>query len=195
MVERMSSRAPAMPAEERRCSIIAAALPLFLEQGATVTSRQIAEAAGVAEGTVFAVFRDKQAIVRAAVEAALDPEPTERALSAIDRSLPFEEQLVAAVGIIQQRTTNIWRLVSSVGDGGAKPSSPPDFPALVGLFEGGSCQIRTDPAMAAHHLRALTLATSHPVLSGGHEMSPRAIVSLLLDGIRVRERCELHKGA
>ena len=105
-----------MPAEERRCSIIAAALPLFLEQGATVTSRQIAEAAGVAEGTVFAVFRDKQAIVRAAVEAALDPAPTERALAAIERGLPFEEQLVAAVSLIQLRTTNIWRLVSSVGD-------------------------------------------------------------------------------
>lgn len=141
----MSARAPALPAEERRSSIIAAALPLFLEQGATVTSRQIAEAAGVAEGTIFAVFRDKQAIVRAAVEAALDPEPTERALAAIDRGLPFDEQLVAAVVIIQERTTNIWRLISSVGDAGAKPSPPPDFRHWRAFSRTGSVRFGWTP--------------------------------------------------
>lgn len=181
----MTTRAPGLPAEERRCAIIAAALPLFLERGVNVTSRQIAEAAGVAEGTLFAVFGDKQAIIRAAVEAALDPEPAERALAAIDRGLPFEEQLVEAVSIMQQRLSNIWRLLSNVGVTGAAKPPATGSPALAALIRASGFRLRSDPETAAHQLRALTLAVSHPALYPGEPMRPRDIVRLLLDGIRL----------
>ena len=49
------------------------------------------------------VFPDKDAVVQAVLQAAMDPEPTERELAAIDRSLPFEEQLIEAVCIMQRR--------------------------------------------------------------------------------------------
>src|SRR6185437_10931544 len=49
----MSTRAPAMRAEERRAAIIAATLPLLLERGTNISTRQIAETAGIAEGTIF----------------------------------------------------------------------------------------------------------------------------------------------
>ena len=68
-------------------------MPLLLERGAKVSTRQIAEVAGIAEGTIFGVFPDKDAVVQAVLQAALDPEPTDRELAAIDRSLPFEDQL------------------------------------------------------------------------------------------------------
>lgn len=181
----MTTRAPALPAEERRSAIIEAALPLFLERGVNVTSRQIAEAAGVAEGTLFAVFGDKQAIIRAAVEAALDPEPAERAFAAIDRRLPFEEQLVQAVSVMQERIANIWRLVSNVGVAGAAKPPVTSSPALADLFRASGCLLRSDPETAAHQLRALTLAVSHPAFYPGDPMSPREIVKLLLYGIRV----------
>ena len=44
-----SRRASALPADERRAAIVAAVRPVVLEHGERVTSRQIAEAAGVAE--------------------------------------------------------------------------------------------------------------------------------------------------
>ena len=60
-------RARPLPPEERRAVLVAATLPLVVKHGAKVTTKQIAEAAGVAEGTIFRVFPDKEALVRAAV--------------------------------------------------------------------------------------------------------------------------------
>ena len=48
--------------------IIEAMLPLLLEHGEMVTTRQIAEAAGIAEGTIFRVFADKDELIAAVVE-------------------------------------------------------------------------------------------------------------------------------
>ena len=95
--------------------IVAATLPLLLEHGDRVTSRQIAEAAGIAEGTIFRVFADKDEIITAVVESALDPEPLEAALNAIPPGLGFEAALAAAVEIMQQRVIDIWQVTSSVG--------------------------------------------------------------------------------
>jgi AcrR family transcriptional regulator len=181
---RVTTRAPALPAEQRRQAIIAATLPLLLERGANVSTREIADAAGIAEGTIFGVFPDKEAVVQAALRAAFDPEPTERALDAIDRSLPFEDRLEAAVDVMQRRFADIWRLVSTVGEPGERPTPPRDFAALADIFAMQPCRLRTDPATAARELRALTLAVSHPVLWASAPLTPREIVKLLLDGIR-----------
>src|SRR5690242_11911551 len=96
-------RATALPPEERRSTIVAAALPLLLEHGDRVTSRQIAEAAGIAEGTIFRVFADKDEIITAVIEAVLDTAPLEAAVAAIPTDLSFEATLVAAATIMQQR--------------------------------------------------------------------------------------------
>src|SRR3954463_13956122 len=110
-----STRATALPLDERRSMIVAATLPLLLEHGDRVTTRQIAEAAGIAEGTIFRAFADKDEVIAAVVEAALDQEPLEAALGAIPIGLAFEDALAAAIVIMQQRVIDIWRLVSSIG--------------------------------------------------------------------------------
>src|SRR5690606_24835873 len=46
-------RARPLAPEERREAILDAVLPLLRERGREVTSRELAEAAGVAEGTIF----------------------------------------------------------------------------------------------------------------------------------------------
>lgn len=187
---RAVGRASALPPDERRAAIVEATLPLLLERGPNVTTRQIAEAAGIAEGTIFRVFPDKDAVLRAAVELAFDTDAAERALAAIDRALPFEEQLAEAVEIMQRRLSDIWRLVSTVGETAAlrdrERTPPADLLALVGLFEPERKRLRADPETAARELRALTLAVSHPALYADEPMSPAEIVSLLLDGIRRR---------
>src|SRR5438445_13880046 len=99
-------RATALPPEERRSMIVQAALPLLLENGEMVTSRQIADAAGIAEGTIFRVFADKDALIAAVIDAALDTAPLERALASIDVSMPFEAAVAAAIEVLQQRVVD-----------------------------------------------------------------------------------------
>ena len=91
-----TKRASALPPDERRSMIVAATLPLLLEHGEMVTTRQIAEAAGIAEGTIFRVFADKDELIAAVIEAALDPEPLEAgARRASTRTSPLEDALAA----------------------------------------------------------------------------------------------------
>jgi AcrR family transcriptional regulator len=182
--ETKTKRATALPPDERRSMIVAATLPLLLEHGDRVTSRQIAEAAGIAEGTIFRAFADKDEIIAAVVEAALDPLPLEAALTDIPRDLAFEAALAAAVVIMQQRVIDTWRLVSSVGTRFHEMTRRPmvDSDALVRMFEANRARITVEPIVAARLLRALTLSTTHPILAG-EPRTPDELIQLFLHGV------------
>jgi AcrR family transcriptional regulator len=184
-------RAAPLPPEERRAAIVAATIPLLIAEGTMVSTRQIAEAAGIAEGTIFRVFPDKESLIDAAIELAFDPEPVDAALRAIDRALPLEGRLEAAAAIIQHRVSAIWQLMAAVGrtkppesvrpDG--EPHRPPNSAALAELLEPDRHSLRRDPVASAQLFRGLIFAASHPALAD-EPLPPAEIVSLLLDGIR-----------
>ena len=185
------ARAAALPPEERRASILAATVPLLIAHGTQITTRQIAEAAGVAEGTIFRVFADKETLIEAAVEQAFDPAPVQAELRAIDPTLPLEVRCEAAVDIIQRRVASLWRILAALG-GANLPGVPreknenrPSFlRAVATVFEPDRARLRMDPMEAADVLRGLTIASSHPALTVGEPKTPREIASVILDGIR-----------
>jgi len=180
------TRAAALPIEERRSAIVAATLPLFLEHGSAVTTREIAQAAGIAEGTIFRVFDDKTALLDAVIEAALDPAPTELAIGAIDASLSFEDRLIAAVEILRQRVLYVFHVMSAASGTtrGSTNSRSTDLPALTAIFTSAADQLSRPPADAARVLRGLTFACVHPAFGTDEPLSSQDIVAVLLDGIR-----------
>jgi AcrR family transcriptional regulator len=186
------ARATALPMEERRSTIVAATLPLFLSQGAAITTREIAQAAGIAEGTIFRVFPDKTALLDAVIEAALDPVPANAAIEAIDAHLPFEARLVAVVEILRKRVLYLFRVFSAASGTtrGAQPERRHDLPALTAIFEAEAGQLSRAPGDAARVLRGLTFACVHPSFGTEEPLTSEEIVAVFLDGVRNRDTKE-----
>ena len=198
-------RASPMPTAERRASIVSAALPLLRRHGDQVTTAQIASAAGVAEGTLFRAFRDKHALISAAICTAMDPAPAEAQLRAIDQGLGLRDQLVAAVEILQQRIEQVWHLMAMLARTGAPDRhrlarrgrrGPPDDPGaairaeLSALLASHRAELRCEPDHAARLLHAMAFAGTHPRITGNQPLAAAEIVDVLLDGIRRPRREE-----
>ena len=191
------ARATALPASERRAEIVAATLPLLLAHGTAVTTRQIAEAAGIAEGTIFGVFPDKESLIDAVHESALDMASFNASVEAIDPSLPLEPRLAAAVEILRRRFADILQLKTAIGmmqissttSDHAGRDRATDLSALAALFDADRDQIRCEPLEAANLLRGLTIAGTLPSLILCEPLSSAEIVSLFLDGVRSDPSC------
>ncbi|MDX6307090.1 MAG: hypothetical protein QOI06_136 [Nocardioidaceae bacterium] len=187
----MSSRAKPLPPDERRAALVAATLPLITEYGPAVTTRQIAHAAGVAEGTIFGVFPDKDALIRASLAAALDPQPAIRRLASLDPAAGMEDRLIAAVEILQERLAKVFHLVTALGFRGPSDAHPGArsqanaaiLEALTEVFARHADQLRSDPSECARRLRLVVFAGSHPRITDENPLSAREIVDLLLNGV------------
>jgi AcrR family transcriptional regulator len=164
--------------------IIDATLRLLLEQGEMATSHEIAQAAGIAEGTIFRVFASKDELLQAVVDRQLDPGPIEAAIAAIDAAQALDKVVTQVVALLQQRVTDIWKLMSSVGgrfhDHQRRP--PVESPSLVRLFEAHRRELRVKPAQAAHLLRSFTLAMTHPMITT-EPVRPAEVANRFLYGV------------
>ncbi|MCA5893469.1 TetR/AcrR family transcriptional regulator [Isoptericola sp. NEAU-Y5] len=109
-------RAAPLSPDDRRSAIVEAVLPLVGERGIDVTSRELADAAGVAEGTIFRAFGDKHTLVGAvAVEGlhrASGPDATRAELAAIDRGQPLEARLTQVIELGRHRMADVVRWMS-----------------------------------------------------------------------------------
>ena len=175
-----------MPVEERRRVIARATVPLIVAHGRDVTTRQIAEASGVAEGTLFRVFADKEAIIDAAVEEFLDPEPFREELRRIDPSLPLEFKLRLILDRFQDRFAGIFGVFASLG-GRPRPPAHPEPELIVGIFADLLApeleRLRVPPERVFAFVRLVAFASAVPHFSDTTGLDTAELADLIARGI------------
>jgi AcrR family transcriptional regulator len=198
-----------MAPEARRKAILDALIPLLVEKGGDVTTKEIAQAAGIAEGTIFRVFPDKAALLFAAAEEAINPaggqesfdaamaEATdlrERVVIAADRVLDRMRLTIAVMGAVRPYLAAMYHEAHH-DKKKPMPHGPPEFMLqaqrdlhvrLTALFEPYADQLAVPPETAALALRSLTFGSARPDLGLRPMLTADQIADLVLDGVRTR---------
>jgi AcrR family transcriptional regulator len=188
-------RAPAMSPEDRRAAIIAVTLPLLVEHGANVTTSQIAQAAGIAEGTIFRVFPEKRELVMAALRTGMSGDAEVTQIRQIPTTAPLPERLVAALAAITDYQDRFFALIRVFRDTGWRPEHElrqehqAEHPmaricaAIAALFEPEAECLLLEPRAAARMLLGLAFGnrmTGHGL--GEPAATAEQIVELFLHG-------------
>src|SRR4029078_10471429 len=105
-------RAQPMTPEDRRAMIAEESIPLFIEQGGALTTRQLAEHLGIAEGTIFRAFGDKDTLVRASVRAFFDRAEAQAATGIVHPSLPLEMKVAHFVRGARDHARGVFAMLS-----------------------------------------------------------------------------------
>ncbi|MGJ6979765.1 TetR/AcrR family transcriptional regulator [Aestuariimicrobium soli] len=201
----MTPRAPALPPEERRATILAAARPLILELGGQVTTKQVADAAGIAEGTLFRVFTTKQELMCAVIEDVVDPSGVVAALEEL-RPSTLDEAVRGVFEVLRDhvRTTTMFFAALHAStretDGPPRHQPPPHeahreridrvTTAITGLLTPFAAQLTVPAERAASLVHTVALATLHPFLAAHHFDDLDEVTALMLHGFVRPDRQE-----
>jgi len=189
-METKRERARPLSPDERRAAIIAATRPLLMEHGQRTTTKLVAEAAGVAEGTIFRVFPTKEKLFEAVLDAEFDPEPFLDAIARIDLDQPLRDRMVQVTTLLQRRFIGIFQLMIAL----SVPKPPERMRSrelrqrlasegIVTVLEPDADKFRVPLLEVIRLIRLLTFSGSHPHISEGRRMDPEHIVDLILHGV------------
>jgi len=182
-----------MSVEDRRESILDAAIPLLIDNGVDVPTRLIADAAGIAEGTLFRVFEDKNALIDAALARVMDPAEIVEQLERIDPALPLERKVFLIVDLLHQRVQRVMRFMSVLsprdharhheGRDHRRPPLEESTGVALRLLEPHRDELRVDPQDAVDLLRVLVFGSAMPFMQTGRELTSSALADFIMLGI------------
>lgn len=190
---------------DRRQAIISATTDLVLEHGPEATTRQIADACGIAEGTLFRVFESKDDILAAVVEQLLDPRFVIDEIAALPPTDHAADTIRALVAVVEGSTTRIrsvmMALHSAQNESDRRRHHGPrdktkffDDQAAVGRSMAGVLsahegELRVDPATAAMFIRTMVFAANLP--AGPDLNDPRVFTDLLVHALVKEPACSI----
>jgi AcrR family transcriptional regulator len=173
--------------------IVDAVIPLLLAHGRDVTSKQIADAAGIAEGTIFRAFGDKDSLIRAAADQFLDLETLRRRLRSVDTTLPLEQKMRVIIELVQTRFRGVFSMMAVLRED-ERPKvrqESPEYASIIGaLLEPDRARLGWPAERVAHVIRLVAIASAFPRLSDGTEFSLDELTSIVLFGVTGREKNE-----
>ena len=105
------TRARPLPPAERRASLIAATRQLILDHGPEVTTRQVAEAAKVAEGTLFRVFPTRRDLIAATIADHLSSERLADIFAATPTTTTVDETTEVCLSTAADYVTTFGRFI------------------------------------------------------------------------------------
>jgi AcrR family transcriptional regulator len=184
-------RARPLAPDDRREMILGAIIPLLKERGREVTSKELAEAAGVAEGTLFRAFGDKESIITAAVEKMLDPQPFRDALRVIRHDQPLEDKLVEIIELLRERFRGVFTVMAMFELTGRPPGSPTaggaeEWIAVVSeLLADDADRLAVPVDTIAYYLRLVAFSSALPPLNQVRSFDAAELASLIIHGIAV----------
>jgi len=183
-------RARPLAPDDRREAILEAIIPLLKERGRNVTSRELAEAAGVAEGTLFRAFGDKDSIIRAAIEKMLDPKPFRDTLRTIRRDQSLEEKLTDIIGHLRERFHGVFAIMATFEMTGRPPVAPAgggeEWIAIVReLLEDDVERLAVPVDTVAYYLRLVAFSSSLPPFNTTRSFDPAELATLITHGVAV----------
>jgi AcrR family transcriptional regulator len=208
MLYGMTPRATSMSPDDRRKAIVTTLVPLLVERGGEVTTREIAQAAGIAEGTIFRVFPDKKSLLLAAAEEAINPSGGQELFDqAMADVTDLREQIVIAAQRVLDRMLLTMSVMAAVRphliqafhedhEHDKKRMGPPMFVLkaqedlhrrLTGLFEPHSEELAVEPDVAATALRSLIFGASRPELGMKATLTADQIADIVLGGVLRRD--------
>ena len=182
-------RARPLAPEDRRDAILTAVLPLLRERGREVTSRELAEAAGVAEGTIFRAFGDKESLLEAALVQLLDPEVFRDELRRIPRDLPLDDKLTAVIEAIRARFGEVFRVMTVFGLQGPPPvgqAGTDDWLAIVrDLLEPDATRLGVPIDTVAWYLRLVAFGSSIEPFAHFRSFDSTELAGVVMHGVAV----------
>lgn len=181
----MRTRARPMSQEERRSHILDAVIPLLRANGRDISTRQIAEAAGVAEGTLFRAFGDKDAIIRAAVDRYFDPQPFRTALRGIDPNEQTVDKIRQVLELLRDRFAGVIGFMSVLGGEGPparrEPGEQEWLAILPRLFRPEELAIPVETLGV--YLRLLAFGAAMPPITSSHAFTLDELLELVTHGV------------